>query len=173
MKRLIVFATLCFACREVHGEKPAASVQPVLSWIGRDCKEKTRSLHRCVSQKEFEDLWAKLGHPDSYPWTVNFETYMVVGFFLGETRSGIHQSVNSVVDAPDAIRIRCLVFPAGLPPLTANTPPTIETPAQHFLLVVLPRSNKSIKVEKDTSERKSGPYEWGEELATLPAVGNK
>src|SRR4051794_41075580 len=78
MYRLILLGILaCLAFRDMKTEKPGPELKPLVRWEGTEIRATSRSLHRCLNQREFDDLWAKLGPfaDTSYgeSWKVDFD----------------------------------------------------------------------------------------------------
>jgi len=163
-------------CSAGHEAAPEPAKAP-LCWAGRESKQKTQLLQRILLQDDLDDMWKKLGRTDDYPlgqpWQVYFRRMMVIAFFWGEEMEYRMYQSPLVVEDSDGIRIRYEVIHPQQSQGNHGTPPPVEKKVQHFMLVLLPNSNKSIIVEEGQRNDKFGAPEKWIEKARLAAIEQK
>jgi hypothetical protein len=152
-------------------------IKPVLVWTGTDSAQTKESFLRCCTQEDWEEKWRLHRGKVDAKWLpdcpeVDFGAYMMVIFFEGESAMNYGIRIAEVVEERNCLRLRYqpisfqTIFPAG----TKVDWKKLETKSYAF--VVLPKSAKSIILEKDLQPLLGKPPVW-KEHRKIPGVEEK
>jgi hypothetical protein len=185
MRCLILFGALAaFAVASLAAEPAPRKIKPVMVWAGTDNNEPKESFDRCSSQKEWEAVWDKhQGRDDEVNELtrpkIDFDSYMVIAIFQGESLKNLGVQVFSVLEEKDCLRVQ-------FRPPTWQTGFSLEEDgsdkkkgsdemkydAQSFAFTVLPKSRKAIVFDEDVQDLIGEPPIWKERVK-LSALDKK
>lgn len=157
---------------------PAANtprkVEPVMVWKGLDSKETTPSFERCTTMAEWHTVWLKHCGANKERYDVicpevDFDRFMVVALFGGESGQNSGIRYREVVEEIDCIHVRyedpfgqwlILATADGVKIISDIGEIDLEKKQNNFLFVVLPKSKKSMLIEQDVRREIGKPAEW-------------
>jgi hypothetical protein len=157
-------------------------VKPVMVWKGLDSKQTKEFFARCTTQQEWTAVWMKhcgvaKGRYDVICPEVDFDNYMVVVLFEGESGQNSGTRFREVIEEKDCIRVRyespfgqvvILGTDEGVKIISDVGEIDLEKKQNNFLFVVLPMSKKPMAVEQDVRTEIDKPAKW-KARATFPA----
>jgi hypothetical protein len=168
MRKLIVVYTLMMfaAPMDVSASQrndftKATSISPTVSMYGRHTKLTEDRIQRVTSKKAWVKLWhdhsvgieSDANRFDSYDTVeVDFEKMMVIALFLPNLDNSFGISSDFIVEDNSCIRIRLNdhLTQSGLESASTSS----------WGVLVIPRSNKTIVLERNAQSRIGGPAEW-------------
>jgi hypothetical protein len=176
---------------------PAVSLKPLVSWSGSFSSITDNLVVRITDAAEWAALWKRHAGPavekDSYGEPVvpdiDFSSHMVLAVFDGSTTNTRRETIESIDEFDDHLRIRCMrwTYQTASPPreirlkpgesaedvikraLEERQPRDAGQKTTPYGIFVIPRSGKAIVLEEPVP-RKSMPIEW-RERTRLGAAG--
>ena len=183
MRYLILFAaSASLAAAASAAEHLPQKIKPVMVWTGTNSNPAKEAFDRCSSQKEWKVIWHKHQGRDeqvdvsSCP-EVDFDSYMVIAIFQGESLTNLGVQVFAVLEDDHCIRVQYR-------PPTWQTGFSIDDASnggadrrekrkannehkydpQSYAFIIVPKSRKAIAFDEDVRElitRRSGRNRLG------------
>jgi hypothetical protein len=159
-------------------ERDPLAMKPLLTLYGRNSKITKHKLLRITSADEWQSLWLehKTGSAKraNVPWDLDvaeldFEKVMVVAVFVGEGAASLGVTSHSMSEVDGRILIRLdensyqTGVAAGMRAFTS---------VRGWGILVLPRTNKELVLERDVRTLIADPPKWSE-WARFPAILDK
>lgn len=149
----------------VLAEATVKKLKPVVVWSGTDSAHAVTDFDRCHSQSEWDAIWKKhLGveadKTDVAVPQVDFDDYMVVVIFHGESSMNNGIRIAEVLEEATTIRVRYkpIWYQIGFLPESESDRAKLQTCS--FAFVLLPASKKKVVFEENGQSLIGGEPKW-------------
>lgn len=150
----------------------ARGITPVVVIAGSDSACSKAECTSCRNRKEWATVWQKhigdrAGRGRQVLPEVDFESFMVVAIFQGESSQNYGLHIVEVLERASSVRVRFQPLWYQIPSSPSSESDELKLRTQSFAFLVIPRAEKKIIVENNVQRVIDSPPVW-KSVAELP-----